>query len=359
MVLNEEQQMLRDMAREWSDKESPVSAFRKMRDDGHEAHFDPAVYAQIAEMGWTGIVIPEEHGGSDFGFASLGLVLSELGRNLAASPLSASAAAATAIILGGTEEQKAKYLPKIASGELVAALAIDDGAHHKGSETETRVEGGKLNGRKAFVAEGDSAGLFVVAAQDGLYLVDGDAEGVSRESRSMVDARSHAEISFDDVAIGNDSRLSGGGDDLLDQVLDRARAIACAEMLGLATQAFETTNEYLKTRVQFGQTLASFQALQHRMAELFGDIEMMKSSVEAALNTIDAGGNIAEAVSTAKATAGDTCHRMAHEMIQLHGGIGMTDEHDAGFYFKRSRVLEKQWGDAAFHRARYADMKDY
>lgn len=359
MALNDEQVMLRDMAREWSDKENPVSAFRKTRDADHAERYDPAVYAEMAQMGWPGIIIPEAHGGSDFGFVSLGLVVEELGRNLAAAPLAASSAAASAIMLGGTEAQKAKYLPKIASGELVATLAIDEGAHHDPRAIETAVEGGKLNGKKAFVAEGDSAGLFVVAAKDGLYLVEGDAEGVSRDTRSIVDSRSHADIGFKDVVIGNEARLSEGGDTLLDAVLDRARAVACAEMLGIAVQAFTTTNDYLKTRVQFGQTLASFQALQHRMAGLFADIELMRSSVETALAAIDAGVNAAEAVSIAKATTNDVCHRVTHEMIQLHGGIGMTDEHDAGFYLKRAQVLETMWGSAAWHRERFARLNGY
>lgn len=358
--LTDEQVMLRDMAREWSDKENPVAAFRKARDAGHAEGYDPAVYAQMAEMGWTGIIIPEEFGGSDFGFAGLGLVLEELGRNVAAAPLAASSAAAMAIVLGGSDAQKAEYLPKIASGELVATLAIDEGAHHNPEKIDTVVEGGKLNGRKAFVAEGDSAGLFVVAAKDGLYLVDGDAEGVSRARRAIVDSRSHAEITFDDVALGNDSRLADGGDDLRDKVLDCARVIACAEMLGLAVQAFATTNDYLKTRVQFGQVLSSFQALQHRMAEMFGDLEMMRSAVEAALQALDTDiGSAAEAVAVAKATANDTVHRLTHEMIQLHGGIGMTDEHDAGFYFKRARVLESQWGGSGYHRERFAKLNSY
>lgn len=358
--LTDEQLMLRDMAREWSDKENPVSAFRKARDANHSAGYDPAVYAQMAEMGWAGILIPEEHGGSDFGFAGLGLVLEELGRNVAAAPLAASSAAAIAIILGGSDEQKAKYLPKISSGELVATLAIDEGAHHAPDKIETAVEGGKINGTKAFVAEGDSAGLFVVAAQDGLYLVDDHAEGVSRATRQIVDSRSHAKITLSDVAIGNDSRLAEGGEDLRDKILDCARVIACTEMLGLSVQAFATTNEYLKTRVQFGQILSGFQALQHRMAEMFGDIEMMRSAVEAALQALDSDvGAAAQAVAVAKATANDVTHRITHEMIQLHGGIGMTDEHDAGFYFKRARVLENQWGGSGFHRERFAKMNNY
>ncbi len=358
--LTDEQVMLRDMAREWSDKKNPVSAFRKARDAGHSEGYDPAVYAEMAEMGWTGIIIPEEHGGSDFGFTGLGLVLEELGRNVAAAPLAASSAAAIAIILGGSDAQKAKYLPRIASGELVATLAIDEGAHHKPERIETAVEGGKINGTKAFVAEGDSAGLLVVAAKDGLYLVDGDAKGVSHSTRTIVDSRSHAEITLKDVAVGNEARLAEGGDDLLDKVLDCARVIACAEMLGLAVQAFATTNDYLKTRVQFGQVLSSFQALQHRMAEMFGDIEMMRSAVETALGALDSDiGSAAEAVAVAKATANDTVHRITHEMIQLHGGIGMTDEHDAGFYFKRARVLESQWGSSGYHRERFAKLNSY
>jgi alkylation response protein AidB-like acyl-CoA dehydrogenase len=358
--LTDEQVMLRDMAREWSDKENPVSAFRKARDAGHSEGYDPAIYTEMAQMGWTGIVIPEEHGGSDFGFTGLGLVLEELGRNVAAAPLAASSAAAIAIILGGSDAQKAKYLPRIASGELVATLAIDEGAHHNPDRIETAVEGGKINGTKAFVAEGDSAGLFVVAAKDGLYLVDGDADGVSRAKRAIVDSRSHAEITLKDVVVGNESRLAEGGDDLLDKVLDCARVIACAEMLGLAVQAFATTNDYLKTRVQFGQVLSSFQALQHRMAEMFGDIEMMRSAVETALSALDSDiDSAAEAVAVAKATANDTVHRITHEMIQLHGGIGMTDEHDAGFYFKRARVLESQWGGSGYHRERFAKLNSY
>jgi alkylation response protein AidB-like acyl-CoA dehydrogenase len=358
--LTDEQVMLRDMAKEWSDKENPVAAFRAARDAGHQEGYDPAVYAEMAQMGWAGILVPEEYGGSDFGFVGLGLVLEELGRNVAAAPLAANAAATVAILLGGSDEQKAKYLPKIASGELVAALAIDEGPRHDPGNIETSVEAGKLNGKKPFVAEGDSAGLLVVAAQDGLYLVEGDAEGVSRASRKIVDSRSHAEIFFADVAIGNDARLADGNDALLENVLDCARVIACAEMLGLATQAFETTNEYLKTRVQFGQALSSFQALQHRMAEMFGDLEMMRSSVEAALTMLDS--NIAGAgatASNAKATANDVVNRLTREMIQLHGGIGMTDEHDAGFYFKRARVLEQQWGGSSFHHERFARLNNY
>ena len=351
-VLNDEQVMLRDMVREWADNESPVTAFRKLRNAGTAEGFDRDAWGKLAEMGLAGIVIPEEFGGSDFGYLSLGLVLEQLGRNLAASPLAASAAAASAIVLGGSNAAKAQYLPQIASGALVATLAVDEGPVHDPARIATIVTGGRLTGTKAFVAEGDSAGLFVVAATDGLYLVAGD-EGVTRQSRQMADSRSHADIRFE-----------GAPAEKLDvapqAIIDRATAAVCAEMLGLATQAFETTNDYLKTRVQFGQTLSSFQALQHRMAKLFTEIELMRSAVEGAFEAIDSGrSDIDQAVSLAKAIASDTAKLASREMIQLHGGIGMTDEHDAGFYIKRSAVLEAMWGNAAYHRERFARLNGY
>lgn len=198
-ALNEEQTILRDMAREWADNESPVTAFRRMRAAGPAEGYDPDAWRKMAEMGLAGIVIPEEFGGTAFGYLSLGLVLEQLGRNLAASPLAATSAAASAIVMGGSAEAKAAWLPRIASGEVVAALAIDEGPVHDPRAIKTVVEGGKLTGTKAFVAEGDSAGLFVVAATDGLYLVDGAAAGITRETRRMADSRSHAQVRFTDV----------------------------------------------------------------------------------------------------------------------------------------------------------------
>ena len=264
--------------------------------------YDAAAYGEMAQMGWSGIIVPEAYGGSDFGWLSLGLVIEELGKTVTASPLAASAAAASAIILGGSDEQKQKWLPGIAGGEIVATLAIDEGPRHDPQNIKTSVSGGKLSGTKAFVAEGDSAGLFVVAAADGLYLVAGDSAGVSRSRRKLTDFRSHAEITFDGAEA---DKLAGGGDDLLDQVLDRARVLAAAEMLGMAGQGFETTLAYLKQRVQFGQVLATFQALQHRMANLFSEIELMRSAVEAGLAAIDRGGDTRQAALLAKVKANE------------------------------------------------------
>lgn len=354
--LSEEQVMLRDMAQTWVRNESPVTKWRAVRDAGEAAGYDPAVYADMAGMGWTGIIIPEAHGGSEFGWMSLGLVVEELGRTLTASPLVASSIAAGAIVLGGSDEQKAKYLPAIADGSLVATLAVDEGPCHDPAAITAIVSGGKLTGTKAFVAEGDSAQLFVVAATDGLYLVDGSDAGVQRSRRHMVDFRSHAEVRFDGAAA---DKLANGSDKLLDQVLDRARIITACEMFGMTQQAFDTTLAYLKQRVQFGQVLATFQALQHRMAGLFSEIELTRSAIETALVTLDMGGDAAEAAVLAKTRANDTLHVMSREAIQLHGGIGMTDEYDVGFYLKRARPLEQAWGSSSYLRDRFARLNGY
>ena len=353
-ALNDEQVMLRDMAREWADNESPVAAFRKLRTAAPAEGYDAATWRAVGEMGWAGIVVPEGYGGSAFGYLSLGLVVEQLGRNLAASPLAATAAAATAIALGSSAEAKRDWLPRIAAGEVVATLAVNEGPVHGAGALATSVGDGRLSGTKMFVAEGDGAALFVVAAQDGLYLVAGE-EGVTRHRRHMADERSHADIVFDGAPA-----VKLGGVELTGAVVDRATAVVAAEMLGMAEQAFAMTNDFLKTRVQFGQPLSSFQALQHRMARMFTELELMRSALEGALEAIDAGrSDIDQAVSLAKALAGETLKLVSRETVQLHGGIGMTDEHDAGFYLKRAAVLEAMWGNAAHHRDRFATLNGY
>jgi alkylation response protein AidB-like acyl-CoA dehydrogenase len=376
-VLNEEQTLLRDSARTWTREKSPVSAFRKMRDSGAPLGYDPAAFAEMAQMGWTGVIVPEDYGGSDFGYLSLGLILEETGRTLTASPILSSAlAAASAIILGGTAAQKAAYLPGIASGELVGTLAVDEGPHHaphKVALTATAKDGGYvLSGAKTFVLEGAAAGLLIVSARTSgsptdtagitLFLVPADAKGVTRTALKLADHRGAANIAFDQVAVGSDAVLGeiGQGYGLLEKVLDRARAGLAAEMLGAAVQAFETTLDYLKTRVQFGQPIGSFQALQHRAAKMFTDLELARSCVEAALTAIDNDTpDVPELVSLAKAKMGDTLHLVSNEMVQMHGGIGMTDAHDAGFYLKRARAQEATYGGQAYHRDRYARLQGY
>ncbi len=364
-VLSEEQTMLRDMAREWTKNESPVSAFRKVRDAGGDRGYDAAAYKSMADMGWAGVIIPEEFGGSEFGWLSLGLVIEETGKTLTASPLAATSLAASALVSGGSDAIKAEWLPKLASGEAVGAIAIDEGARHDPAAIATTAtqsaDGWILNGGKSFVHEAHGASLLVVAAKtdDGiaLFAVRADASGVTLSTRKLTDARSHANIALTNVAVSADAKL--GDAKVYDLVLDRARVIASAEMLGMAEHSFQVTLDYLKQRVQFGEIIARFQALQHRMADLFTKIELMRSAVEGALAALDSGSDVSALASVAKATANDVLHLVSREVIQLHGGIGMTDEYDIGFYIKRARVLENAWGSSSFHRNRFAQLGGY
>jgi len=373
-ALTEEQALLREQAKTWAREEAPVSKFREMRDSGNEFGFDKATWAKIGEMGWAGILVPEEFGGVEMGYLTFGVVLEELGRQLTASPLLASGlVGATALVAGGSREQQAKWLPRVAEGSAILTLAVDEGVRHAPDQTAMEAEkagaGFRLSGTKVHVLEGAAASAFVVAARtsasagDGegisLFLVEANSRGVSRQGLRTADSRGYANVHFEGVEVGPDALLGAldQGKALLDSVLDRARAGIAAEMLGTAAQSFDMTLEYLKTRVQFGQVIGSFQALGHRAAELFTEMEMTRSCVEAALEAIDAGSDDVPALcSLAKCKAGAFLHHMSNELIQIHGGIGMTDEFDAGLYLKRARALEATWGNQAFHRDRYATL---
>lgn len=375
-VLTEEQTMLRDAAKGWTTDSAPVGALRKLRDSKSGASFDPAAWSEMGQMGWAGVIVPEEHNGSAFGYLGLGLVLEETGRTLVASPLLSTALiAASALNLAGTDAQKTAWLDKIALGEAVATLAVDETSHHAPARTAlaaTKAGGGfVLNGAKTFVIDGEAADLLIVAARtsgkpgdtDGLtlFLVPGDASGVTRTHLALADSRGAAQITFEDVSVGADAVLGevDKGWAVLEPTLDRAYAGLAAEMLGTANAAFEITLEYLKTRTQFGQLIGTFQALQHRAAKLFTDLETTRSCVEAALEAIDAGGDTRALASLAKAKACDVLHLASNEMVQMHGGIGMTDAHDSGLYMKRARVAEALFGGASFHRDRYARLQGF
>lgn len=352
-TLTEEQQLLKDSARDFCREQAPVTRLRKQRDAKKNGR-DPELWAEMGAMGWAGIIVPEEFGGAGLGYVGMGLVLEQTGRTLVASPLHSSAlVGASALLLAGTDAQKAEWLPKIAAGEVIATLAVDEGAHHAPETSALKVSGGKLSGKKTYVADGHIADLFIVAAGDSLYLVRGDTKGVTRRELITVDSRGAADVSFD----GAEAEKMNGGADVIDAILDRARIGLAAEMLGQATEAFEITSEYLKTRKQFGQVIGGFQALQHRAAKLFTDLELTRSCVLAALDALDRGDKrIAEFASLAKARAAETLHLATSEMVQLHGGIGMTDAHDAGLYLKRARVAEALYGGASYHRDRYARL---
>ena len=370
-ALTEEQSMLRDQASSWVTEQAPVSSFRAMRDADEPDGFDRETWQTIIEMGWTGILIPEAHGGSDLGFLTFGVVLEQLGRELTASPLFSSAlVGASALLLGGSEEQQRHWLPRIVDGREILTLGVDEGPRHApggfATAAEAAGDGFVLNGAKTFVPEGMAATAFVVAAVSGdgvaLFLVPADAKGVSRERLRTVDSRGYANVRFDGVELLGDAILAAGpsGAELLEQVLDRARAGLGLEMLGTGLRAFDMTVEYLKTREQFGRVIGSFQALGHRAAALFMRSQLARSCAEAALQAIDDGAaNVAEMSSLSMCKVGDFLHDMSNQLIQIHGGIGMTDEFDAGFYLKRARVLESLYGNQSFHRDRYARLQGF
>jgi alkylation response protein AidB-like acyl-CoA dehydrogenase len=373
-ALTEEQTMLKDQAHAWVNEKAPVLAFRKMRDSGVETCFTQDTWAGMVEMGWTGILVPEAYGGSDMGYLTMGILLEETGRQLTASPLVASAlVGATALLQGGSDAQKSAWLPKVVDGSAILTLAVDEGPRHAPEQTALAAaksgSGYKLTGAKSLVLEGMAATLLVVAARTSgkpgdtngitLFLVPADAKGVKRTRIVTSDSRGYANIAFEGVEVGADAVLGqvDGGWTVLEATLDRARAGIAAEMLGTAAQAFDMTLTYLKTRVQFGQVIGSFQALGHRAAELFGEMELARSCVEGALQAIDGGAkDIAQMCSLSKCKAGAFLYNMSNQLIQIHGGIGMTDEFDAGFYLKRARAIEATFGNQAFHRNRYATL---
>lgn len=373
-ALTEEQSIIRDQAKAWVEEKAPVQQFRAMRDSGVPERFRPETWADIAALGWAGMIVPEEYGGSGLGYMTFGLVLEEMGTHLVASPLLASGLiGASAINLGGTAAQKNAHLPAIAKGESIATLAVDEGPRHAPAKTALQAEktagGFALSGQKTFVMEGMAADLFIVAARTSgtpgetagitLFLVPASAKGLHRAPMETFDSRGYAKLSFDKVEVSADAALGSGGQgwSVLDATLDRAAAGLSAEMLGTAAHAFDMTLDYLKTRKQFGQVIGSFQTLGHRAATLFTGKELARSCVEAALQALDdSAADAPELCSLAKAKMGDHLFEMSNQLIQIHGGIGMTDEFDAGLYLKRARVAEAAFGNRAFHRDRYARL---
>jgi alkylation response protein AidB-like acyl-CoA dehydrogenase len=354
-----------------------VSQLRALRDGRDETGFSRELWRGIAEMGWTGVLVPEEYGGLAFGNVGAALICEEMGRTLTASPfLSTAVMAATALTGGGSEAQKQRWLPAIVAGEAILALAVDEGRKHDPAQTALKAEksgnGFRLDGTKTFVGDGHVADALIVAARtsgepgerDGLslFLVDGTAQGLSRERTIMVDSRNAARLTFDGVQVDDADALGdiGRGHDLLERVLDAGRTGLAAELSGVAQESFDRTVSYMKQRQQFGKPIGAFQALQHRAAHLYSEIEVTKSAVLAAAQALDrkpdkAGPN----VSLAKAKAAEVARLAVSEAVQIHGGIGMTDEIDIGLFMKRARVAAEMFGDSGFHADRIARLRGF
>lgn len=377
LALNEEQRMLRDTAREFLHNNAPVSLVRQLRDEASTLGYSTTVWQQMVEMGWPAVAIPEAYGGLGFGYLGAGTILEEAGKTLANSPFySTVALGAAAITLGGSEEQKTTLLEKIAVGELTLALAHEESNHHNPTHIELSAKLNAdtltLNGKKVFVAEGAIADKLLVSVRtqghkndsDGISLVllDRDSAGISTSTITMIDSRNYADISFNNVEVSTKNIIGKlhKGYPILDKVFDYGRICLAAEMLGGAQAMLDKTVEYLKDREQFGRKIGSFQALQHRAAKMFAELEVTRSAVVAGLSAIDDNSDdLALIASMAKTLANDTYRLITDEAVQMHGGIGLTDEMDIGFYLKRCRISIHSLGDSGFHKDRYASLQNF
>ena len=377
LVLNEEQRMLQQSARQFLAANAPVAALRALRDQGDALGYSAALWRQMAQLGWAGMILPEAHGGLDFGFIGLGALLEETGRNLTASPLLAtSVIGASALLLGGSAAQREALLPAVAAGRLTLALALEESNHHNPTGIALRAEAADdrfvLHGHKQFVMDGHSADQLIVAARSSgkagdstgisLFLVAADQPGLSIRRSHMADSRNAANMTFSAVAVARDSLIGtlDRGWQVLAPALDRGRVALAAEMLGSARETFERTVAYLQQREQFGVKIGSFQALQHRAAILYAELELARSVVLQALSAVtDAPEQLPLLASLAKARLNDVAQQVSNEAVQMHGGIGVTDELDIGLFLKRARVTMQLFGDSGFHKNRYAGLSGY
>jgi len=376
-VLTEEQSLLRDSARVFLAERAPVAELRRLRDTHDATGFSRSLWQAFVEMGFTGMLVPEAHGGLGLGHVETGLVMQEIGRNLTASPFFASSVVAvSAIARGASPAQQASLLPPLARGERIATLAVDETSKHRPDQIAlraTRTERGwQLSGQKTFVLDGHVADWLIVAARTSgtpgdergiaLFLAARATPGVEVEHVVMVDTRNTARIRFDNVALDADALLGDAknGAVAMQAALDTGRVAAAAEMLGLADEVFARTLAQLKERKQFERRIGEFQALQHRAAMLYCDIELARAAVMFASSQLDARASDAwTAVAVAKARAGSSVNRAVQEGVQMHGGMGMTDELDLGLFMKRARVLQELFGDASFHADRLARSRQY
>ena len=369
--------MLRDNARGFLAKNAPIAHLRALRDNRDPDGFSRPLWKNFVEMGWAGILVPQDYGGLGLGHVEAGVVMEELGRTLTPSPfLSTAVLAATAISRAGTEKQKQNYLPKIVAGELLATLAVDESAKHHPDKTAMTAafdrDVFKLSGAKTYVIDGHVANLVIVAARTSggagdtngltLFIVDANTPGVRAERTSTVDSHNAARITFDDVNLSADNvlgKIDAGWTDL-EGVLNVGRAAVASEMVGASEEAFGRTVAYLKERKQFGKAIGEFQALQHRAANLYCELEVTRAAVLKALQTLDDSFDRAGAiVSVAKARAGLSATLAVNEAVQMHGGIGMTDEFDIGLFMKRVRACQELFGDSNFHADRLARLNRY
>lgn len=373
----EDQAMLADTVTGFMAEEGSIkNQLRRWRDENCKDGFGHELWGKFAEMGLTGMLVSEADGGLGMGHVEAGIVLTEIGRNLTPSPFLTTSVMGVTALSGGSDELRGRYLPGVIEGKTVLAIAVDEGAKHRPETIACRAEksgnGFRLSGRKDFVVHGASADAIIVAARtsgaDGddagvtLFAVPKDAAGISHDSVRLVDSAMASHVTFDNVELTGDAVIGDvdGGRELLNKVLNAGRVGAAAEQCGVAHGAFDRTTDYLKTRKQFGKLIGEFQALQHRAAHLYTELEIATAAAIKAQQLLDAGSERAELmVSVAKAKAGEVCNLAVREGVQMHGGVGMTDEYDIGLYMKRDRALAEFMGDRFYHTERVAKLSGY
>ncbi|WP_057883123.1 acyl-CoA dehydrogenase family protein [Tsuneonella troitsensis] len=374
---NEDQAMLAETAAQFMGEEGAIGKqLRHWRDRECKDGFGHALWKQMAEMGFTGLLVPEADGGLGMGHVEAGIVLEEIGRNLTPSPFLTSSVMAASALAHASDEARGRWLPGLVSGDSVFAVAIDEGAKHRPERIATRAErsgnGFRLTGKKDFVVHGASADMIVVAArtagadsdEDGvtLFAVPRDAAGLGHNSVRLVDSSMASQLTLDGVELDGDAVIGevDGGRAVLDKVLDAGRVGAAAEGVGVARGAMDMTVDYLKQRKQFGKLIGEFQSLQHRAAHLYSEVEIARAATIKAQQLLDGGSEHASLMaSVAKAKVGKAAGLSVKEGVQMHGGIGMTDEYDIGLYMKRDRALAEFMGDVYYHADRVARLSGY
>ncbi len=371
LTLDAEQRMLAETCKGFLEDAAPVAQLRALRDARDPDGFSRDLWKRFAEMGFTGILAPESDGGLGLGPVEAGIVSTQIGHCLTASPfLSTAVLGVTALVAAGSAEQRARWLTPMIAGDLLAALAVDEGPRHRpeGFDTTARRRGNGfvLNGLKKFVVDAPVAGLLLVVATldeaPAIFALEAGTSGLAIDRQVMLDSHSAGRLTLEEVSVDADALLGDPkeGAVLLQRILDAGRAAVAAELTGVATESFNRTLAYLRERRQFGRAIGEFQGLQHRAAQLHCEIEVTKAVVLKAAQQLGEGSDqSSRLVSVAKARAGATAALAVQEAVQMHGGVGMTDEYDIGLFMKRARGLDVLFGDAAFQADRLARAHGY
>ncbi len=376
LFYDEDQSMLEDSAAEFIKTEAPVAHLREFRDKNCPDGFSHKLWEQFGEMGFNAIMASEEDGGLGMGLKEAGIIMKEIGKNLAPSPFLTTAVAGVEALNGGSKALRDRYLPGIIAGKTVLSLAIDESSKHRPEAIAMAAKrsgnGFQLNGKKQCVIHGISSDMMIVAARTAgsagdiegltLFAVEKDTKGMEMDAVRLVDSAVAAHVTFNNVELTADAVIGevDQGQEVLDRLLRAGRVASAAEMVGVGTGAMNITLDYLKERKQFGQRIGEFQGLQHRAAHLYSEMEIADAIVRKAAEAADAGVESAELlVSAAKAKVGVASNLAVREGVQMHGGVGMTDEYDIGLYMKRDRGLSEFFGDSRYHANRVAQLYGY